>query len=295
MNTIYKKIFAIVLIISSSAINGKKERNLNPEDNHICLQFAPIIPTPFSQDKDDQYFVGLIRKLVKVDQESRNNPRVKKNASLSDFIADDKQDTHLIYSKNRSFGWNDPLAIISAMFFNNTAETPNELIATIEESVEFSGKYKAKISGKGLYSDKKSAHGELTNYVKNGPVQTIKYEKLENITTLSRLYDEQTHSFKKSEKEKLRKYTPSIQGEVTCNCYFHGCDLNGVIYFDKKVIAYLLQEHNGNRHLSNTVSRDDRMKPALEKIKKPEVIIEEEEEENSDTDLDDTELDDTEK
>lgn len=260
MNTMYKKIFAIIVIISSSVVIAKNnDTNMSPEDKTIALQFAPITPAPFSQDKDDQYFTGLLSKIIKVDEEIDNNPRLKLTSkrpisSLPEFIAHNKG-VHTIVSKNKSFGWNDPLAIVTAMFYNGIAETPNELITTIEKSVEFPGKYKAVLQGRGLYSDKKTAHSEFTDYIKAGPAHVSKYAKLEEITTLQNLYDFKTNNFKKSEKEKLEKDTPSVQGEVTCNCYSHGCDLNGVIYFDELTLVYLMQQQNGNRHLHNTVKR----------------------------------------
>jgi hypothetical protein len=173
---------------------------------------------------------------------------------MTDLIA--KNLTNLIVvSKKASFGWNDPLAIVSALFYNGAAETPNDLIVKIEVCTEYPERYKATLKGRGLYSNNKTAHSELTDYIKTGPTHVSKYAKLEDITTLQKLYDPKTNSFKKSEKDQLQKYTPSIQGEVTCNCYFHGCDLNGIIYFDEQTLAYLIQQRNGNRHLQNTVQK----------------------------------------
>jgi hypothetical protein len=173
---------------------------------------------------------------------------------MADLIAHN-QKNHVVFSKKASFGWNDPLAIVSALFYNGAAETPNDLIVKIEECAEYPERYKATLKGRGLYSDNKTAHSELTDYIKTGPTHVSKYAKLEDITTIEKLYDPKTNSFKKSEKDQLKRYTPSIQGEVTCNCYFHGCDLNGVIYFDESTLAYLIQQKNGNRHLNNTVKR----------------------------------------
>ena len=216
MNTLYKKLFAVLIIISSSAMSAKP----TTEDKYISLQFAPTEPTPFSQDEDDQYLAGILAKIILVDEEVHNNPGFKKSPSIVDFVAQDKND-HILISKKASFGWSDPLAIISAMFYNGVAETPNELIAKIEKSVEYPGKYKALLKGRGLYPDEKTAHGKLANYVKKGPRNISKFKKLEDITTLPNLYDPKTKQFKTSEKAKLATQIPSLQGEVTCDCYSH--------------------------------------------------------------------------
>ena len=250
MNKFYKKIFAIIIVISSSTISA----NPTNEDKYISLQFAPVMPAPFSQDKDDQYLAGILAKTILVDEEVHNNPRLKKSPSIVDFVAQGKND-HVLISKKPSFGWNDPFAIISAMFYNGVAETPNELIATIEKSVEYPGKYKAIFKGRGLYADKKTAHGKLATFVQNGPQDISKYKKLEEITTLENLFDSKTNSFKNSEKIKLAEQTPSLQGKIKCDCYFHGCDVQGVIYFDEATLAYLIQSINGNKHKNNTVQR----------------------------------------
>lgn len=276
MNTYYKKTLSALLLISTTVTYAKNrhENKMSPEDTTIALQFAPITPQPFSDSEDDRYLAGLLTKIIKIDEEIDNNPRLKLTSkrpmsSISEFVAENKN-IHTIVSQSKSFGWNDPLAIASAMIYNGAAITPNELVITIEESTEFLGKYKAKIVGRGLYADKKDAHSQLASYIKTGPQNISKYAKLEEITTLQDLCDQRTASFKKSEKEKLQQLTPSLQGHVKCDCYFHGCDVNGVIYFNEATLIYLLQSMNGNRHLENTCKPKN---TPIEKQLTPEKII----------------------
>lgn len=276
MNTCYKKILFILLLISTTVSYPKNrhENRMSPEDTTIALQFAPITPQPFSDTEDDKYLSGLLTKIIKIDEEIDNNPRLKLTSkrpvsSISEFVAENKN-THTFISQSKSFGWNDPLAIASAMFYNGTAATPNELVVSIEQSLEFPTKYKAKLIGRGLYADKKDAHSQLASYIKTGPQNISKYAKLEDITTLHDLCDQKTASFKKPEKENLQQLTPSLQGHVKCDCYFHGCDVNGVIYFDQATLIYLLQSIHGNRHLENTCKPE--IKP-IEKKQTPEKVI----------------------
>lgn len=277
--TTIKKIFFMTFIISSSInyadnktalklqedFNQKKPTQLNPnlhlpkkdkytsQDKYIGLQFPPVDEKePYSQEEFDEYVAGLLDKIIKLDNEIHNNPRLKPTPSIHDFAVEESSN-HVLFSKNKSFGWNDPIAIITALFYNGAAETPNEFIQTIQKSVEFPGHYKACLKATGLYNTgDRSAHSELAAYIKQGPTKISKYKNLEEITTLKDLNDENNLKFKDSEKIILQTNLPSLQGELECNCYAHGCDVKGVVYFNLNVLRYLIQNHNGNRHLHNS-------------------------------------------
>lgn len=313
MNTFYKKIFSVALCLSATALHTEP----TPQQKILSLHFAPTMPIPFSPDKDDQYFAGLLTKIIQLDQEvSRqikqvivtheskeqsptitkeqlqnqkivksasethaesdektqvlsqdqnkvqtqkfsptesqiHNLTLPKNQSIINFIAQDKKDScYFLKSKDYSFGWNDPLAIISAVVYTGTPETPNELTVQIEKSTEFPGQYQATIQGKGLYSNSKKAHRQLTEYIKSGPTSMSKYARTEDIMSFDNFISQPALAEKK-----LLELTPSLQGDITCTCYAHGCDIQGVIYFDEIVLAYLLQQQNSARYKNNTVTR----------------------------------------
>lgn len=313
MTTYYKKILSFVLCIYSAAAHATP----TPQQKILSLRFAPTMPMPFSDNEDDQYFAGLLTKIIQLDQEvSRqikqvivtheskeqsptitkeqlqnqkivqsggetyaesdektqvqsqdqnkvqtqkfsptesqiHNLTLPKNQSITNFIAQDKKDScYFLKSKDHSFGWNDPLAIISAVVYTGTPETPNELSIEIKKSTEFPGQYQATIQGKGLYSNSKKAHRQLTEYIKSGPTSMSKYARTEDIMTFDNFISQPALAEKK-----LLELTPSLQGDITCTCYAHGCDIQGVIYFDELVLAYLLQQQNSARYKNNTVTR----------------------------------------
>lgn len=192
-----------------------------------------------------------------------HNLTLQKKESITNFITQDKSNScYVLKSKDSSCGWNDPLAIISAIVYNGIPESPNELTVQIEKSTEFPGQYQAIIQGKGLYSNTKKAHRELTEYIKSGPTNISKYAKTEDITSFDSFISEPTLA-----QEKLHKLTPSLQGDITCTCYAHGCDVQGVIYFDELVLVYLLQQHKNNRYKNNTVARTQSSQIVSEKQK----------------------------
>ena len=263
MNKFNKKLLSIFLTTSSMAIFAVDPKEI--ANRQLEIQFAPTAKAPFTQEQDDLYFAGLLRHIIKLDKEAHNDPtsimkqqqqKATHLSSVSDFLVQDKPN-HLLISSDKSFGWSAPGAIVSALWHNGAASTPNTLHVTIEKSEEFPGKYKATIKGNGLYPHEKnrvrSAQSELTDYVNYGPQEISKYAKLEDITSAENL---------RTSKDKIRKELPTLQGHVKCDKYLHGTDISGVIYFDGAVAAYLLQEMNGNRHKKNTISK----KPATNDV-----------------------------
>ena len=266
MNRSNKILLSISLIVSSSNYCMTKDNII--QDQCIEMQFTPNYDAPFSDEADDQHMAEFLRLFINLDKEVFHDPNLiimmkNKNSAVSTMqdLATGKTKNFALSSKDKSFGWNDPIAIAYSIFSGGQAYTPNTITIAAGESENFPGNLEFKFEGKGLYQNsddiKKEAHAKFVEYLKRIPSKISKYADLQEITTIEELCaNGKSGKFDSKKKDEFINNLPTLQGEIKTKCTMGTCDVFGTIICHPVVLAYLQQEMNGNRHKNNTVPQN---------------------------------------
>lgn len=197
------------------------------------LQFAPM--TKPSYEKEDLPLIDILKAVVEIDEENKDYSTLKEQYTDLEWYLASENDLY----ETKSIGltalesWKSLFdGTIVSLLLHGKYDASNEIYIKAQKSFTFPDSYEITIithDASSSYDSNKKAHNKLIEKIKDY-LGFSKYADLHNIEEI-----------------------PSVQGKVTGECFYHGCNTKTKIICKEDVLANIIQEKNGNQYKKNNI------------------------------------------